>query len=224
MNALFRLAKKENKILEWTPALDEAWEVLLEAVKNSSEKNLKRYDPEEELLLFTDASDHFWSLVVMQCTQDNLKSAFNEEGKLTDVYKLKPRPMMFLSGKFQSNQAKWHISNKELFPIIHAFARLNYLLVGHPRNVHVFTDHANLVDILRPKKAKNASYAQRLNRWGMLLQWASIVVHHLKGEWNFVADLLTRWGAKVSANRVRVEIQFPNDIPRLNLQDLLPRS
>ena len=57
--------KKENKLVEWTPELTEAWEVLLEAVKNSSEKNLKRYDPDDELLLFTDASDHFWSLVVM---------------------------------------------------------------------------------------------------------------------------------------------------------------
>ena len=217
-------AKKENKLLEWTPELNEAWEVLLDAVRDSSEKNLKRYDPDDELLLFTDASDSYWSLVVMQCTQENLKNAFDENGKLTDIYQLKPRPLMFLSGKFQGNQAKWHISNKELFPIIHAFARLNYLMVGHPRNVHVFTDHANLVDILRPKKARNASYAQRLNRWGMLLQWACIIVHHLKGEWNFVADLLTRWGAYVQVNRVKIEWQFPKDIDRINFQDLLQKK
>ena len=48
--------------------------------------------------------------------------------------------MIFLSGKFTKSQMNWHVSHKEMYPIVHALKRLNYLLLGHPDKVKVFTD------------------------------------------------------------------------------------
>ena len=144
-------------------------------------------------MLFTDASDEHWSLIVMQDTKENVERAV--AGKEVDVLELQPKPMIFLSGKFAGSQKGWHVSHKEMYPIVHAFKRLNYLLVGHPRKVQVFTDHKNLRDILRPKSASHASHATRLQRWAWTFQEADIRVHHVPGEQNFLADLMTRWGA-----------------------------
>ena len=208
MGKKMKKLKKENKLIEWTPELVQAWQMLLTAVRNSSEKNLKKYNPDQELLLFTDASKEYWSLVVAQDTPENLRKAI-VNGKLKDVYELQPRPMMFLSGKFQANQLKWHVTSKELFPIVYAFTRLHYLLVGHPRKVHVFTDHANLEFILRPEKTTNGSHEQRHHRWALLFQAADIIVHHLAGESNFLADLLTRWGVEVE--ELKAQMNDPTD-------------
>ena len=152
--------KRENKLVNWTEPLAKAWDELLKAVRTSSQKFLHNYDPKMELMLFTDASDDHWSMVVMQDEQENVKKAV--AGDTVDVYQLQPRPMMFLSGKFAGSQLRWHVSHKEMYPIVHAFHRLHYLLVGHMRNVVVFTDHKNLVDILRPKSTKHASHSFRL--------------------------------------------------------------
>ena len=186
--------KRENKLVEWTPERCEAWEKLLRAVRNSSEKFLHNYDPEQELMLFTDASDEHWSLVVMQDTKENVERA--TAGSEVDVFELKPKPMMFLSGKFTKSEMNWHVSHKEMYPIVHAFKRLNYLLLGHPGKVKVFTDHKNLKDILRPQTADHASHSTRLHRWALTFQEANIRVYHVPGEQNFLADLMTRWGAK----------------------------
>ena len=114
--------KKENKLVIWTPELTGAWEALLETIKESSEKFLRTYDPFQEMLLFTDASDSYWSLVVMQDHPDNVREA-TQDGKV-DIYRLKPKPIMFLSGKFNNSQLQWHISHKELYPIVHASLRV----------------------------------------------------------------------------------------------------
>ena len=189
-----RTMKKENKLVQWTPERAEAWEKLLKAVRDSSEKFLYNYNPDEELILFTDASDEHWSLIVMQDKKENVDRAV--QGTEVDVFELKPKPMIFLSGKFSKSQCNWHVSHKEMYPIVHAFKRLNYLLLGHPSRVKVFTDHKNLKDILRPQTADHASHSTRLHRWALTFQEANIRVYHVPGEQNFLADLMTRWGTK----------------------------
>ena len=112
----------------------------------------------------------------------------------TPVSKQQHRPIFFLSGKFASTQVNWHISQKELYPIIFSFKRLPYMMFGHPRRTTVFTDHKNLEHILNPEWSAKTAYIERLIRWGLMLQNADICVRHVNGDDNFVADILSRWG------------------------------
>ena len=194
--------KRQNQIIEWTGELNAAWKSFLQAIFNASKRNLANYNPKEGLALFVDASDKFCSLVVAQI-QDP------EEGEFVEPMHLCPKPMMFLTGEFVGSQVNWHISQKELFPIIHAFNRLDFMLLTHGRPIHVFTDHKNLVFILRPEWEPHKSHAQRLFRWSTLIQSAWMWIHHIPGEKNFLADLLSRWG--------NPKEEFDESLPALQL-------
>ena len=112
----------------------------------------------------------------------------------TSVAKQLHNPIFFLSGKFQASQLNWHISQKELYPIIYVFKRLPYLVFGHTTRITVFTDHKNLEHILHPEWVSKSAYIDRLIRWGLLLQNVDLCVRHIAGEENVIADILSRWG------------------------------
>ena len=80
-------------------------------------------------MLFTDASKFSWSLIVMQAPYDQVTEKL-------DLETFHPKPMVFLSGKFTKLQLPWHISQKELYPIIHAHNRLAWLILGHPGPIY----------------------------------------------------------------------------------------
>ena len=103
---------------------------------------------------------------------------------------------MFLSGKFSKSQKAWHISQKEMFPIVYAFQRVQWLIYGHPGPLYVYTDHRNLKHIIKPKLSTKTQYLERLRRWALLFQNAEVIVNHISSEQNFFADLLTRWGSE----------------------------
>ena len=109
--------------------------------------------------------------------------------------KLKPKPLIFASGKFDKNQLKCHISQKEFFSIIHAFKRLRYFLMTHDHPVFVYTDQANLVPLLRPNWNSKLIYGDKMYRWVIQLQQADTLVFNISSTANFAADLLTRWAA-----------------------------
>ena len=121
--------------------IEKDYEDLIRAITDWSKRAMQLYSPNKALLLFTDASSNYWSFIIMHDEHENVSR---------DVMKLKPQPFIFASGKFAKNQLKWHISQKELFSIIHAFKRFRYLLMTHNHPVFVYTDHANLVPLLRP--------------------------------------------------------------------------
>ena len=136
--------------------------------------------------MFTDASKHSWSLVV---------SPYDEVRESIDLDNFVPKPLLFLSGKFNKTQVKWHISQKELYPIVYAHNRLSWLLLGHPGPIYVYTDHANLRNVLHPHKTAKTQHLERLRRWALLFQNVTMVFYHIPAEKNFFADLFTRWGA-----------------------------
>ena len=85
-----------------------------------------------------------------------------------------------------------HISQKELYPLIYAFKRLSWLVLGHQTPIHFYTDHRNLKHILKPKLTSKTQYLERLRRWGLQLQNVDLIVQHISEEDNFFADLLSR--------------------------------
>ena len=149
--------------------------------------------------MFTDASMDTWSIVIGDIE-------FNEELPFS-IRKSKFNPMMFLSGKFTSSQMNWTISQKELYPVLKAFQRVKFLLEGHLGSIHLFTDHKNLISILKPEWSEKASYFSRLRRWSLIFQHLNIKVHHITSYQNSFADILTRWTrnemiTSVSINRL----------------------
>ena len=99
---------------------------------------------------------------------------------------------MYMSGKFTPTETRWHICQKELFPLISLFKKHKFLLTGHPRSVKVYTDHKNLVPSLRPKRTGKVNHLDRLRRWALLFMGADHLITHVKGEDNFFADMLSR--------------------------------
>ena len=182
--------KKRNEVVPWEETLDTAWIKLLEALNAAANNKLRAYDPNKPLCLFTDASNLYWGLMLTLCLEGD---PANTEDK-TPVAEQQHVPIFFLSGKFTASQVNWHISQKELYPIIYAFKRLPYFIYGHPGRLVIFTDHKNLVYILHPDWSPKSAYIDRLTRWGLLLQNRDIIVRHIAGDDNVAADILSRWG------------------------------
>eukprot|EP00924_Labyrinthula_sp_SR-Ha-C_P003577 maker-scaffold_53-augustus-gene-1.22-mRNA-1 protein AED:0.44 eAED:0.44 QI:0/0/0/0.5/0/0/2/0/1183 len=176
-----------------------AWDNFLKEVSKAAKRYLTIYDPGLELNIFSDSSDLFWSCVVTQCSSGEL----NKE----DFLQQRHRPIMFFSGKFTGSQLKWHISSKEMYPMIACTARIDYLILGHPTPCNYFTDHKNLVYILSPTAADKRSYVDRLHRWSLRLQRFNVAVRHIEGTRNVFADMLSRRGNESSLK----EVQLPGE-------------
>ena len=121
----------------------------------------------------------------MQCRKEDLRE------KLTDIEGL--QPVMYMSGQFTKSEERYHIAQKELLPLIQLYKKYRYLVVGHPRALQVYTDHRNLLPLLRPEWGIKAGQIDRLKRWALLLQAADLVVRHVQGTDNVLPDMLSRW-------------------------------
>jgi len=89
----------------------------------------------------------------------------------------------------------WATIDKEAFVIKDSLKKLSYLL-HMPKPFHLYTDHRNLIAMYSPTKCAKPS-AERLIRWGIELRDYNYVIHHIPGEDNHWADLLSRWGAGI---------------------------
>ena len=195
-----RKVRSRNEPVAWTPGLLHMWQEFLKELWNASQRFMANYDPLLGLGVMVDASDHYWSCVVIQLDFTIINEPLNFET-------MNIRPMMFLSGEFTNAAVKWHISQKELFPILEAFRRFDFLLLTHPSSIIVFTDHKNLIHILRPDWVPNKSTSQRLGRWASAIQQADFIAVHIPGKQNVLADLLSRWGTPSNG--------MPQDLPAL---------
>eukprot|EP00924_Labyrinthula_sp_SR-Ha-C_P006151 maker-scaffold_54-snap-gene-1.26-mRNA-1 protein AED:0.30 eAED:0.34 QI:0/0/0/0.5/0/0/2/0/749 len=177
---------KEKKRILWNEELEAAFARFKQRLADAAKARLQHYDRSMDLILVTDASDKYHSAILFQARQE-------ERGK--DLLKKTVYPMMFLSGKFDASQLVWGICHKELYPIIRTFNKLSYLLPFHPTAVQVYTDHLNLKAILRGGSKINHGHLNRLQRWMLILQHVLVDIHHVDGDSNIFADMLTRWAA-----------------------------
>eukprot|EP00924_Labyrinthula_sp_SR-Ha-C_P011809 snap_masked-scaffold_88-processed-gene-0.5-mRNA-1 protein AED:0.75 eAED:0.76 QI:0/-1/0/1/-1/1/1/0/377 len=187
--------KRENERVHWSTELTEAFERFLKTISIAAKQKLTLYDRTQDLLLITDASGMFFSSILMQAdtSQRSLK-----------LLEKRVVPMMFFSGKFQDTQTRWGIVHKELYPIVKTFNRLSYLLPFHPTPIQVYTDHLNLRAIIKGGSKINHGHLNRLQRWVLILQQADVELHHIKGEDNVFADMLSRWAATPEREKQRV--------------------
>jgi len=181
--------RQKNLDIPWDkPGLVEAWILFRKLLSNSAEKSLKNYDHTKELLLLTDASKDYWAGAIMR-----IQPLTDETTKL-EFDTMEPEPLMFFSGKFTKSQKKWHITQKEMYPIIYIFNRVDFLLKNPSKTVNIGTDHQALKYILNPKLTKNKNHSERLSRWALTIQSVRTRIFHVPAAQNKFADLLSRWG------------------------------
>jgi len=118
------------------------------------------------------------------CTDASLKGLgavllLNKEGV--------SKPLMFISRRLNPAEEKYHVNELEFLALLWALTKLKYHLNG--RTCHAKTDSSVVKWVCERKDlTKNA----RLARWVADLQSFDVVVKHLSGVKNVVADALSR--------------------------------
>ena len=159
----------------WTVVDAELYRQLLKLMDIVSKRFLANYNSKLPVEIYSDASDRYWGLVILQIDEQGIK-----------------RPLTFLSGKFNKTELKWSINDKELYPIVFAVRRFDYLVENS--KVSVLTDHKNLTYLTSPEdKTLKGSTLNRVYRWSIVLADSGVKLKYIKGESNVMADALSRW-------------------------------
>ena len=93
----------------------------------------------------------------------------------------------YFSKKLTKCQKNYSTIEKECLALLLALQHFDVYLNVTVHPILVFTDH-NPLTFLHKMSNKN----QRLTRWSLLLQEYDIVIQHIKGKDNVVADALSR--------------------------------
>ena len=179
---------------KWTSQDSEAFTAFKQRIVDSAKLALETYNPDCQLVLITDASKFYWAAVLGQEKEGNDAQSFKE---------LNFRPLFFASGKFKGSAALWATGDKEMYPIIHTLKRFAFITADHRRPIKLFTDHLNLLYVIRPPKSVKLVCLGRVNRWGLDLQRFLLEVFHVEGASNTFADAMTRWGITILMRKDR---------------------
>lgn len=96
-------------------------------------------------------------------------------------------PVAYFSKKLNRHQRNYSTIEKELLALILALQHFDVYVCTSQKPLIVYTDHNPLV-FLRKMKNKN----RRLLNWSLILQEYDIVIKHVKGKDNVIADCLSR--------------------------------
>ncbi|MEN9639683.1 MAG: hypothetical protein RLZZ262_1552, partial [Bacteroidota bacterium] len=179
-----------NKILEITPEYCREFE----QAKQMLEKHTIRCHPKKnwDFVLMTDASDQAWGAVLLQIEKYDPK---------LDVGNQNPEPLAFLSGVFKKAQLNWSTPEKEAFALVESVEKLRHYLV-RSQGFIILTDHRNLIFSYKPDSTKRVHVQAKIDRWGLKLNGYRYRIEHVAGVSNLWSDLLSRWGAPSSVEKL----------------------
>ena len=164
---LTNLLKKNVKFV-WTPECQSAVEKV--KVILSCEPVLKAPDFSVPFRLATDASDLGIGAVLLQADSQGIE-----------------KPVAYYSKKLNPHQRLYSTIEKEALALVSAIQHFEFYVAGSQKELLVYTDHNPLV-FVEKFKGKN----QRLFRWSLVLQPYNLVIQHLPGKLNVIADALSR--------------------------------
>lgn len=170
--------------VSWGPKHEAAFTDLQNALKRSVKLTFPKAD--KATCVFTDASDQFWAGVVTQIPPEQL-------GR--EPVQQEHQPLAFIGGQFSGAQLNWTTYEKEAYAIVKVFDKMDYALWG-TANVHVFTDHRNLLFVFAPLALRPSApryVLSKVHRWAIHLSRFDFNIEHIEGSKNVFADLLTRW-------------------------------
>ena len=154
---LTSLTRKDKKFV-WNA---EAHKVFNELKQRFMESPiLAFFDPEREVVIETDASDHTIAGVISQS---------DDQGRL--------KPLAFYSKKLGPAECNYQIYEKELLAIVTALKERCQYVEGNKKTVKIITDHRNL-EYFQTAKLNN----RRQARWSMELQGLDFTIHFRPGK------------------------------------------
>eukprot|EP00924_Labyrinthula_sp_SR-Ha-C_P013860 snap_masked-scaffold_5-processed-gene-15.36-mRNA-1 protein AED:1.00 eAED:1.00 QI:0/0/0/0/1/1/2/0/1386 len=178
----------------WNQEYEESFQKLKKRIASAAKRNLSNYSSDKNVILVTDASKDYWSAIL------GLEEVNQDESDLT---KVKFHPFYFLSGAYRGSSHNWGTPDKELFPVVRTIQKFRFLLDSHPLPIKLFTDHMNIVHLIKPERSLNLSTIGRL-------------AIHVPTDQNKLADVLTRWGycgeQKVEYDLEKERLELAGDI------------
>jgi transposase InsO family protein len=184
-NLLIDYKKNSVKLVEWTPEADEAYDTVLQAIKDCP--MLYFLDESAPIYLNTDACD------------------YGVGGYLYQVINEVEHPIAFVSKALSGPQLKWSTYDKEAYAIYYSILKLQHYI----RNTRftVKTDHKNLTYI-------GEGGSPKVWRWREFLLPFNFLVEHIPGEDNIPADALSRLCSlnyqQVNITDNNTEISYPS--------------
>ena len=176
----FKWGEEQERALE---ALKAA--VLLAPAKIAPDYNLGFH-------LFVDASDVGVACVLVQ---------FRE----TPEGVLKPFPIHYHSRRFSAREARWSVSEREMYAIRYGLFKSKQWIQGHP-DVTVWSDHLNLVTGLW------THCSPKIERWRLFIEsFQPFKLRHVRGtsELQAVADSLSR----LHIDNIRLPLEIDDEDP-----------
>ena len=98
------------------------------------------------------------------------------------------RPVCYFSKKFNKHQFNYSVIEKEALALIWALQHFEVYVGGGLHPIVVYSDHNPLTFLQSLKGSTN----QRLLRWALFLQPFHLVIRHIRGVENVMADALSR--------------------------------
>ena len=159
---------KKNVSFLWTDVCQKAFISLKDVLCHHPV--LKSPDFDRPFSLAVDASDEAAGAVLLQHDKDNIE-----------------HPVAYFSKKFNKHQLNYSTIEKELLALVLALQHFEVYVCAGQNPLVVHTDHNPLV-FLSKMKNKN----RRLLNWSLMLQEYDLVIKHIKGKDNVIADCLSR--------------------------------
>ena len=178
----------KNKPWQWGEKEHNAFHQLKKVIEEP--KFLYHPDDKKIFHLFCDASEKGIGALLAQHDPE------------TGLY----NPVEFGSKLFNPTQQNWHVSEKEIFAVVHFTEKWRYLLMNDEFVIH--TDHLNLQELFN--RAKNFK-AGKLYRWAVRLQDYSFRCKYLPGTKNCFADYLSRHTTPVETVMKGINIESDED-------------
>ena len=157
---------RKNNTLGWT----EKHTDIVKKLKTECQQLpcLRLPEPEDNLILQTDASDKTWAAV--------LKTDLNEI-------------CGYHSGTFSEREENYNTMEKELLAIIRGITKWRLFLL--PKSFKVLTDNQAATTFVK-QALDNGPHMRKLHRWQLFLSQFNAIYEHVAGKNNFIADYLTR--------------------------------
>ena len=143
--------------------------------------NIKQLIMETDMLYHPDPNRPF--LVYCDASIDGVGAVLLQRDHLTN----KLQPVSFCSKLFNKTQRNWHVSEQEIYAVIHAVEKWRPYLIGN--HFTIYTDHLNLQELFN--RARNFR-AGKLYRWAVRLQEFDFTATYIKGKNNIMADYMSR--------------------------------
>lgn len=106
-------------------------------------------------------------------------------------------PVCSHSAKLKRHQQHYSVVEKECLALVSAFQKFECYIQDQQQHLEVYTGHNTLKFLIRMKNNN-----QRLMRWSFLLQPYHLIIHHVYGRKNVIADALTRGPAAEDGRNV----------------------